>query len=67
MPSREESARAGVADISDYGEKDVEGAYPPGTMLDLGDGRPIDLSKVPDVIGGRAKPAPARRKGGRSK
>ena len=38
--------------MSDYDwlDKPMNG-YPSGTMLDLGDGEPIDLSKVPDVFG----------------
>lgn len=60
MPSREESAKAGVSDVSDWGEKDTASAYPPGTSFDLGDGEPIDISKVPDAIGGKS-PARARK------
>jgi hypothetical protein len=59
MPSREESAKAGVSDVSDWGEKDTAAAYPPGTTFDLGDGKPIDISKVPDVIGGKGSKSAA--------
>lgn len=60
MPTRDESKAAGYHDIADWGEKDVEGAYPPGTTFDLGDGEKVDVSKLPDVIGGKGKP-PAKR------
>lgn len=56
MPTPEESKKAGVFDVSEWGEKDGSGAYLPGTMFDLGDGRPpVDVSKLPDVIGGKGK------------
>jgi hypothetical protein len=57
MPTPEESKKAGVSDVADWAEADIASAYPPGTKFDLGDGKPIVFSKVPDAIGG----APARR------
>lgn len=61
---RSESSRAGVGDISDYGDKDIASAYPPGTMFDLGDGGPpVDVSAVPDHVGGVVKkPAVGRKR-----
>lgn len=56
MPTPEETRKAAGSDVAVWGEKDVSGCYPPGTMWDLGDGKPIDVSKVPDVIGGGGKP-----------
>lgn len=59
MPDAKASAAAGIADVSDYGEKDVTGAYPAGTTFDIG-GEKVDVNAIPDVIGGKAK-APAKR------
>lgn len=57
MPTPEESKRAGVFDVSDWGEKDTAGAYAEGTIVDIG-GEKVDLSKLPDAIGGGSKPKP---------
>lgn len=59
MPDAKASKAAGYSDVSDWGEKDVDGAYPEGTHFDLGDGEPVDVTKVPDVIGGKG---PKRRR-----
>lgn len=49
-----------ASDVSYFGELDTSKDYPPGTMVDLGDGKPIDLSKVPNVIGGKGKGKPPK-------
>lgn len=56
MPTPEETRKAAGSDVAVWGDKDVAGAYPPGTTFEI-DGEKIDVSKVPDVIGG----APAKR------
>lgn len=66
MPGPINSKDVGYFDVSDWGEKDVEGAYPPGTMTDLGDGE-LDLSTLPDVIGGGGEAAPEKRSGEKPK
>lgn len=39
----------------DFLDKPLIG-YPPGTMFDLGDGKPVDVTKVPDPFAkGRPK------------
>lgn len=63
-PRSSPAKAAGYFDVSEWGDKDASGAYPPGTMLDLGDGKPIDLSRVPDLIGESGKRA--RRPAGRA-
>jgi hypothetical protein len=62
MPTPEQTKAAGYSDVSDWGEKDVAGAYPPGTKFDLGDGDHVDVSKLPDVIGGKGKSSAKRSK-----
>lgn len=42
-------------DVAEWGDKDVSGAYAPGTVCDIG-GQKVDLSTVPDAIGGAEKP-----------
>lgn len=54
MPTPEETRKAAGSDVAVWGDKDVEGAYPPGTTFEI-DGEKIDVTKVPDVIGGKAK------------
>lgn len=61
MPSRDETRKAGGNDIGDWGEKQTDGAYPPGTKFDLGDGKPIDVTKVPDILGGKSPKRPVKR------
>lgn len=56
MPSNEQIKREGANDVGEWGEKDMTGAYAKGTMCELPDGSKVDLSKVPDIIGGKAKP-----------
>lgn len=60
MPSskRSASSKAGVSDVSDFGEKDLSGAYPPGTTFDLGEHGKVDVTKVPDIVGGKPKSKP---------
>lgn len=64
MPTPEESKRAGHLDVSDFGEKDLSGAYEPGTTFELPDGTQLDPAKVPDWLGkgkrgpGRPRPRP---------
>lgn len=57
MPDADKQKAAGYFDVSDWGEKDVAGAYPPGTTFEL-DGQKVDVSSLPDVIGGSAKGEP---------
>lgn len=46
---------ADFPDVSLWGGKDVSGAYAPGTTVMIG-GEEVDLSTVPDVVGGKGKP-----------
>jgi hypothetical protein len=62
VPDAKASKAAGYHDVSDWGEKDTSGAYPPGTKFDLGDGKPVDVTKVPDAIGRRRAAKRARRR-----
>jgi hypothetical protein len=59
VPTPEETKKAGYSDISEWGEKDTGGAYADGTVVDIG-GEKVDLSKLPDVIGGGGKPKPKK-------
>jgi hypothetical protein len=61
MPDADQSKRAGVIDVSHFGEKDIANSYPPGTKFELDDGTVIEPDKVPDHIGGKA---PKRRSSG---
>lgn len=47
---------AAFPDIAQWGSKSMKGAYAPGTMVDIG-GEQVDLSAVPDLIGGEKRPA----------
>lgn len=58
---RSPSSLAGVSDVADWGDKDLAGAYPPGTKFDLGGGQVVDVTAVPDVIGGVAKKPAAKK------
>lgn len=51
MPTPEETRKAAGSDVAVWGDKDVAGAYPPGTTWNIG-GEKIDVSKLPDLIGG---------------
>lgn len=44
-------------DVAEWGDKDVAGTYAPGTKVMIG-GEEVDLSSLPDVIGGKATSAP---------
>lgn len=41
-------------DVADWGDIDLTKDYPPGTTMDLGDGKPMDIS---EAIGHPAKGA----------
>jgi hypothetical protein len=60
MPSPEETKAAGYHDVSDWGEKDQSGAYPPGTTFELDGGEKVDVTKVPDIIGRKPKRSSSR-------
>lgn len=61
MADEKKIGEAEFPDIAAWGEKDVSGAYAPGTKVMIG-GEEVDLSAVPDLIGGAAAPSP---KGGK--
>jgi hypothetical protein len=54
MPTPEQTKAAGYSDVSDWGEKDVEGAYPPGTKFDLGDGEAAGCDRRQGQVVGEA-------------
>ncbi|TMK41128.1 MAG: hypothetical protein E6G56_04455 [Actinobacteria bacterium] len=41
-------------------ERSLEGTYAAGTMLDLGDGEPVDLGRLPDPFRANHPPPNAR-------
>ena len=56
MAANEKKAgEAEYPDVSTWGDKDVSGAYPKGTMAMIG-GVEVDLSTIPDLLGGEARP-----------
>jgi hypothetical protein len=50
MPTHGEIKAAGGNDVGDWGEKDLIGAYPPGTTFDI-NGEKVGVDELPDLIG----------------
>lgn len=60
MPTPAETDAAAGADVAVFGEKDTSKDYPAGTKVTI-NGEEIDLSTLPDFIGGKAKGGQALR------
>lgn len=54
MPTPAETDAAAGSDVSVWGEKDTSKNYPPGTKVTV-NGEEVDISSIPDFIGGKAK------------
>jgi hypothetical protein len=57
MADDQNIGQAEYPDVAEWGGKDVSGAYAPGTKVMIG-GEEVDLSAVPDLIGGAIERSP---------